>query len=144
MKPITVLIADDHKLIREAWKLILRQDARFQVAGEASNGAEAIAHATRLQPQVVLLDINMSPVSGLEALPHILQQSPHSKVIGLSSYSQPGYAKKMMALGALGYVTKNSSPDELLLAINEVSENRNYICAEVRALLSDTQVMAKP
>lgn len=137
MKNITVLIADDHKLIREAWKLILRQDVRFQVAGEAANGEEAIAHAAHLQPQVVLLDINMSPVSGLEALPQILQHSPHSKVIGLSSYSQPGYAKKMLALGALGYVTKNASPDELLFAINEVSENRNYICTEVRAMLPD-------
>lgn len=136
MKTISVLIADDHKLIREAWKLILRQDARFQVVSEAGNGEEAIAHAAALQPQVVLLDINMSPVSGLEALPEILLHSPHSKVIGLSSYSQPGYAKKMIALGALGYVTKNSSPEELITAIKEVSENRRYVCKEIRAMRS--------
>ncbi|MEI6947884.1 response regulator transcription factor [Paraflavisolibacter sp. H34] len=137
MEPITILIADDHKLIRETWKLILNTDKRFRVIAECGNGEEAVALSGQLQPRIVLLDINMAPLSGIEATPQVLKKSPSSRVIGLSSFSQPGYAKKMFQMGATGYVTKNSSHEEMVEAILEVSNNKKYVCKEVKDILSE-------
>jgi DNA-binding NarL/FixJ family response regulator len=137
MEPITILIADDHKLIRETWKLILNSDRRFHVIAECSNGEEAVELAGQLKPEIVLLDINMTPLSGIEATPLVLKKSPSSRVIGLSSFSQPGYAKKMFQMGAMGYVTKNSSHEEMVEAILEVHNNKKYVCREVKDILSE-------
>ena len=85
----------------------------------------------------MLLDINMAPMSGFDVLKQIRKFSPGSKIIGVSMHSQPAYAKKMLRLGAKGYVTKNSPRQEMLEAIAEVSNNRIYICQEVKNILSD-------
>src|SRR5207249_4890003 len=137
MEPITILIADDHKLIRETWKLILNTDKRFRVIAECSNGEEAVEMAGKLRPNIALLDINMAPMTGIEAAPLIRKYSPGTKIIGLSSYSQPGYAKKMFQKGALGYVTKNSSHEEMVEAILQVYHNKKYICKEVKDILTE-------
>jgi DNA-binding NarL/FixJ family response regulator len=137
MEKITILIADDHKLIRETWSFILNSDPRFQVISQCSNGEEAIAEAQRLRPKVVLLDINMSPVSGLEATQQIRKFSPASKIIGVSMHSQPAYVKKLLKLGAHGYVTKNSPQNEMFEAITEVQKGGRYICSEVKTILSE-------
>ena len=140
MEPISILIADDHKLIRDTWSFILNNDTRFKVVAECSNGEEAIEQARNKRPQIVLMDINMSPVSGLEATKQIRKVSPGSKVIGVSMHSQPAYAKKMLQIGAKGYVTKNSSRDEMFKAILEVYKGNRYICDEVKNILSE-QIM---
>lgn len=137
MEKITILIADDHKLIRETWSFILNSDPRFQVISQCSNGEEAIAEAQRLRPKVVLLDINMSPISGLEATQQIRKFSPASKIIGVSMHSQPAYVKKLLKLGAHGYVTKNSPQNEMFEAITEVQKGGRYICSEVKTILSE-------
>ncbi len=137
MSKITILIADDHKLIREIWGYILNNDLRFQVIGESGDAAEAVELAKNLHPNIVLMDINMPPFSGLEATQKIRKLSPASKIIGISMYSQPAYAKKMFQLGALGYVTKNSSKDEMVEAILAVSNGNKYICAEIRNIISE-------
>ncbi len=140
MEPISILIADDHKLIRDTWSFILNNDQRFKVVAECSNGEEAIDQAINKRPQIVLMDINMTPVSGLEATKQIRKVSPGSKVIGVSMHSQPAYAKKMLQIGAKGYVTKNSSRDEMFKAILEVHKGNRYICDEVKNILSE-QIM---
>lgn len=140
MEPISILIADDHKLIRDTWSFILNNDQRFKVVAECSNGEEAIDQARNKRPQIVLMDINMTPVSGLEATKQIRKVSPGSKVIGVSMHSQPAYAKKMLQIGAKGYVTKNSSRDEMFKAILEVHKGNRYICDEVKNILSE-QIM---
>ncbi len=137
MEKITILIADDHKLIRETWSFILNSDPRFNVIAQCSNGEEAVLMAQQLRPKVVLLDINMSPMSGIEATEQIRKYSPASKIIGVSMHSQPAYVKKLLKLGAHGYVTKNSPQQEMYEAIVEVTKGNRFICAEVKTILSE-------
>lgn len=134
---ITILIADDHKLIRETWTFILNSDPRFKVIAECSNGEEAVEIARLQRPNIVLMDINMTPISGIEATQQIRKVSPASKIIGVSMHSQPAYAKKMLSIGARGYVTKNSSREEMIKAILEVNGGSKYICDEVKNIISE-------
>jgi DNA-binding NarL/FixJ family response regulator len=144
MEKITILIADDHKLIRETWSFILNSDQRFQVVSQCSNGEEAVAEAQRLRPKVALLDINMTPVTGLEATQQIRKFSPATKIIGVSMHSQPAYVKKLLKLGAHGYVTKNSPQNEMFEAIVEVNKGGRYICSEVKTILSEQAFDEEP
>src|SRR5688572_177275 len=128
MEKISILLVDDHKLIRESWSFILNSDPRFQVIGETSSADEAVEIAKEKKPKIVLMDINMTPVNGFEATKLVRKFSPGSKVIGISMHSMPAYARRMLQMGAMGYVTKNSSKDELLTAIIEVHNGKKYIC----------------
>lgn len=136
-KKITILIVDDHKLIRDTWSFILNSDPRFQVIAETDSGEKAIELAKTNQPDIILMDINMSPMNGFEATKEIRKLSTDSKIIGVSMHSQPAYAKKMLQMGAVGYITKNSSKEEMINAINEVAQGNKYICQEVKTILSD-------
>jgi DNA-binding NarL/FixJ family response regulator len=136
---ISILIADDHKLIRETWTYILNRDSRFKVIGSCSNSEEAVKMSEEVQPQIVLMDINMAPFSGIEATRRIREASPDSRIIGVTMHTQPTYAKKMLQLGASGYVTKNSSKEEMFNAILEVSKGNKFICEEIKELLSEAQ-----
>jgi DNA-binding NarL/FixJ family response regulator len=131
------MIVDDHTLIRETWSFLLGKNENFDVVAECGDGERAIELARDKRPDVVLLDINMAPMSGFDVLKMIRKYSPSSKIIGVSMHSQPAYAKKMLRLGAKGYVTKNSPRQEMLEAISEVSNNHVYICQEVKNILSD-------
>ena len=113
------------------------KNENFDVVAECGDGDRAIELARDKRPDVVLLDINMAPMSGFDVLKMIRKYSPGSKIIGVSMHSQPAYAKKMLRLGAKGYVTKNSPRQEMLEAISEVSNNHVYICQEVKNILSD-------
>lgn len=137
MEKISILIADDHKLIRETWSFILNNDPRFQVVAECGDSEQAVEMARVKKPQVVLMDINMTPISGFEATEKIRRVSPGSKVIGVSMHSQPAYAKKMLQIGARGYVTKNSSKEEMIAAILEVQAGNKYICDEIKNNISE-------
>lgn len=140
MDKITILLVDDHKLIRDSWSFILNSDERFKVVGETSDAEELVSLAKEKKPRIVLMDINMSPVNGFEATKLVRQYSPGSKVIGISMHSMPAYARKMMQIGAMGYVTKNSSKDELLNAIVEVNDGKKYICEEVKNILAQQEL----
>lgn len=140
MGKITILLVDDHKLIRDSWSFILNSDIRFQVIGETSNADEAVEIARDKKPEIVLMDINMSPVNGFEATKLVRKYSPGSKVIGISMHSMPAYARRMLQIGAMGYVTKNSSKDELLAAIIEVHNGKKYICDEVKNILAQQEL----
>ena len=120
MQKVSILIADDHKLIRETWSYILNNDPRFEVVAECGDSEQAVEVARTKRPQIILMDINMTPISGFEATERIRKVSPASKIIGVSMHSQPAYAKKMLQIGARGYVTKNSSKEEMIKAILEV------------------------
>ncbi len=137
MAKITVLIVDDHTLIRETWSFLLGRNENFEVIAEVGDGQKAIDVARDKRPQIVLLDINMTPLNGFDVLKMIRKQSPGSKVIAVSMHSQPAYAKKMLRMGAKGYVTKNSPRQEMLDAIMEVQKGNTYICQEVKNILSD-------
>ncbi len=137
MEKITILIADDHKLIRETWTYILNSDERFEVVAECGDAEQAVELAKELSPDIVLMDINMAPFNGFEATEKIRKVSPETKIIGVSMHSQPAYAKKMLQVGARGYVTKNSSKEEMFTAISEVFRGNKYVCDEIKTIISD-------
>jgi two-component system, NarL family, invasion response regulator UvrY len=137
MGKITVLIVDDHTLIRETWSFLLGRNENFDVIAEVGDGQKAIDIARDKRPNIVLLDINMTPLNGFDVLKMIRRQSPGSKVIAVSMHSQPAYAKKMLRMGAKGYITKNSPRQEMLDAIIDVNNGNTYICQEVKNILSD-------
>ena len=140
MEKVTILLVDDHKLIRDSWSFILNSDPRFSVIAETSSGEEAILIAGQKKPEIILMDVNMSPVNGFDATKQIQKVSPESKVIAVSMHTMPAYAKRMLQLGAMGYVTKNSSKEEMIAAIIEVSEGKKYICEEVKNILAQQEL----
>ena len=135
---IRIIIVDDHQQVRETWKMILNFHPRFSVVAECASGAAAIDVATSIQPDIMLMDINMSPVNGFEATRKIMKQSPKVKIIGISINNQPTYARNMMQLGAKGYVTKNSSKEEMFEAILTVHEGKTFICHDVKNKMDDS------
>ena len=134
-EPIRIILADDHKIVRESWKALLENNPRFKVIADCDNGSDAIAETTRLNPDIVLVDINMSPLNGFSVTESIAKIIPPVKVIGLSVNNQPKYALKMLELGASGYLTKTSSLEEILRGIMEVHEGNIYICDEVKRFM---------
>lgn len=136
MKPITILLIDDHALIRETWSMILNTNSSFQVVGEAGSAEEGLELVSSLSPAVVIMDINLPGINGIEATEALCKLHPTVKVLGVSLHTQPTYAKKMMAAGALGYVTKNSSREEMFAAIADICMGKKYICQEIKDALS--------
>ena len=137
MSKIRVLIADEYKLNRDTWAYMLNNDERFTVVAECGNADDAVRLAGGQQPDIVLMDINTPVFAGLEATQKIRRQHPASQVISVSSFSQPLYVKKMLQMGARGYITKNSSKEEMIYAILEVSQGKKYICNEVKTIISE-------
>jgi DNA-binding NarL/FixJ family response regulator len=133
-------LVDDHKLIRDSWSFILNSDPRFLVIGETSSGEEAIEIAREKRPNIILMDVNMSPVNGFDATKQIHKISPESRIIAVSMHTMPAYAKRMLQLGAMGYVTKNSSKEEMIAAIIEVRNGKKYICEEVKNILAQQEL----
>jgi DNA-binding NarL/FixJ family response regulator len=136
MEKITILIADDHTLVRETWSFILNTDPRFQVIAECSSGEEAVELVLQLQPQVVIMDINLPGINGIEATRQIHTRLPGTRILGVSMHTQPNYARKMLQNGARGYVTKSSSREEMVSAILQVQDGKKYICEEIKDILS--------
>ena len=137
MEKITILIADDHTLVRETWSFILNTDERFSVVAECGSGEEAVELAKQLRPHIVIMDINLPGMNGIEATQLIRKFSPASRILGVSLHTQPTNARKMIQKGAMGYVTKNSSREEMFKAIMEIQAGRRYICDEIKNILSE-------
>jgi len=140
MPKITILIIDDHRLLRESWVTRFNSDKRFHVIGDTGDGAEAIEMAKSLNPAIVLVDINMSPMDGFEVTRQICSDEEHPKVIGLSMQSAIGAVRKLLALGASGYLSKNSPWEEIVTAIQAVSQGQQYICEEIKNSISMQQL----
>lgn len=130
--PIRIVLVDDHKLVRESWKILLENNPCFKVIADCDNGYTAIEHAENLIPDIMLVDINMTPMNGFAVTERILETMPSMKIIGMSVNNQPKYAVRMVELGARGYLTKTSSLEEINHGILEVHKGEFYICDEVR------------
>ena len=128
---IKLIIVDDHFHVREAWSWVLNQVPGLHVIAQCANGQEAIEAAKQLRPDVMLMDINMQPVNGIEATREIRGFAPDIKIIGVSIQAERSYVNEMLRSGANGYVTKNSSSTEMVMAIDEVLAGKTYICEEV-------------
>lgn len=144
MKKISIVVVEDHKLIREMWTTLLAGKPEAVVVGESGEFNDAIEVIRSKRPDVVLLDINLPDASGMDAVPLIRKYVPASKVIAVSMHHQPAYAKKMLQLGAKGYVTKNSSPEEMFNAIDEVMNGNTYICREIKDIISEQALNEDP
>ena len=140
LNAIKIFIVDDHTLLREAWKMALAADTTFTVVGEAGNGEEAVEMVPKLRPDVVTMDINLPGINGIEATKQVKRMLPGVKVLGISLHNQPSYARKMMQAGAMGYVTKNSTKEEMFKAITEIHNGRKYVCQEIKNILSSQLV----
>lgn len=138
--PIQLAIVDDHELIRNTWKMVLQRDKRIEVIAECASGAEAIECAGKIAPDMMLMDINMSPVNGFEATRKITELYPSIKIIGTSINNQTAYVRMMMQAGAKGYVTKNSSSAEMVEAIIAISNGGTYICKEITDKLQGNEL----
>src|SRR4051812_34074981 len=137
MVKATVMIIDDHLLVRDAWAVMLRTQKKYKIVAQIGDSTQVEEHLKETHPDVVLLDINMAPLDGFEVLRIISEQSPSTKVIAVSIHSQTVYAKRMMRAGARAYVTKNSPGEELLHAIDVVVSGGKYICKEIKNAFAD-------
>jgi two-component system nitrate/nitrite response regulator NarL len=133
---IRVLIADDHAVVREGIRHVLASDVGFEVVGEASNGSEAVALARSLQPDVVVLDLSMPVVSGLDAAARIRETVPDVCILVLSIHDHEEYVLRSVRAGAQGYLRKDSSPAELRHAIRAVHGGGSFFSAPVARSLS--------
>jgi two-component system nitrate/nitrite response regulator NarL len=133
---IRVLIADDHAVVREGIRHVLSADEGFHVVGEAANGADAVSLARTLQPDVVVLDISMPVLSGLDATRRIRDEIPEASILVLSIHEHEEYVLQSVRAGAHGYLRKDSSPAELRDAIRAVYEGSTFFSAPVARSLS--------
>ncbi|WKN31431.1 response regulator transcription factor [Porifericola rhodea] len=132
---VRLLLVDDHNVVRDGLKLLLENESDINVIGEAENGREAITKITILQPDIVLLDIRMPRLDGLETLHEINKQQLSTRALVLSMYAQEDYVLRSAKAGASGYLLKSASRDELLTAIRTVSRGNRYFSGSVSGAL---------
>lgn len=129
---IKVLIVDDHQLIRQAWTAILQMTNRIKVIGTAETADEAYEVCSVFRPEVVLMDINLKNSNGFDATEKICNSLPKTRVIGLSLHDDVALVKKFLSKGAKGYLSKNTSREELVAAIDAVMNDKIYLAADIK------------
>jgi DNA-binding NarL/FixJ family response regulator len=141
-KQITVLLAEDHAIVRQGLCALLNADGHFLVVGEAKTGREAVEMAQALQPDVILMDIAMPILNGLEATRQVLVANPAAKVVILSAHSDDEYIERMNEAGVAGFLEKQTSAEILTKAIHEVVKGKRFFSPAIAKRLRDSQ--AKP
>jgi DNA-binding NarL/FixJ family response regulator len=121
-----ILVVDDNQMFRDGLKQLINREADMEVAGEAENGQKAVALARELQPDVILMEIKMPVMDGVETTRRILSENPHAKILALSMYSDDGFRARMISAGALEYVIKGGDFEELSGAIRRVAGSGNF------------------
>lgn len=141
---IRVLLADDHRLVREGLRAILVAHAAVEVVGEADDGLSAVELARKLRPDIVVMDVGMRGMNGIDATRRIRDEHPQTRVIGVSMHSSAHYARRMLEAGASGYVLKVATYDDLHLAIEVVSQGRIYLCPQIAEQLLRARMQGGP
>ncbi|MGO9274043.1 MAG: response regulator [Terriglobia bacterium] len=126
-KKVRVFLADDHTLVRQGFRRMLEDDPRIEIVGEASTGLGAVDQCAKLKPDVVVMDLYMPELGGLEAMAEILKANPETKVLILSMYSNENYVRKAFELGAKGYILKNAIEVDLTRAVRALMEGGAYM-----------------
>jgi two-component system response regulator NreC len=133
---IKILLADDHKLLREGLRALIEEQQNMTVIAEAENGRSAVQLAARLSPDIIVMDISMPGLNGIDATRRIAAEFPGVKVIALSMHADRNFVVEMFKAGAMGYLLKDCAFEELIRAINTVVANKAYLSAK----LSDTMI----
>ncbi len=137
---IRIVLADDHKIIRDGLRALLDQVTDMEVVAEAENGYAAIKLIGEHDPDVVIMDVGMPDLNGVEATHQIKKRSPDTKVIALSVHSDTQFVAGMFRAGASAYLLKNSAFDELIQAIHEVSDNQTYLSPKIAGIVVEDYV----
>jgi two-component system, NarL family, invasion response regulator UvrY len=124
---IRVMLVDDHTVVRMGFKLLLQESSDIQVVAEAASGEEAISRYPELKPDVVVMDISMPGIGGLEAVTRLLAKDPAAKLLILSAHEDSSHPKRLLKAGAMGYLSKRSAPEELIDAIHEVMRGNIFL-----------------
>lgn len=140
---IKVFLVDDHQMVIDGISLLLQNDAEIECVGSARNGVDAIEQLRTLKADVVLLDINMPEMNGIESCKKLLAQQPDLHIIALSMLSEISPIKMMLKQGAKGYLLKNAGKEELLTAIKTVYDGERYFSAEVNTIIMDNLAGAR-
>lgn len=130
-KPITILLADDHTIVRQGLAKMLAEESGIKVIGEAENGREAARKVETLEPDVILMDITMPLLNGIEATRQIKKSSPQTKIIVLSMHSHSYYINELLGLGVSGYLLKNSTGADIIQAIQAAMEGNTYLSPSI-------------
>ncbi|HXG32580.1 MAG TPA: response regulator transcription factor [Bryobacteraceae bacterium] len=137
-KKIRILLADDHALVRQGFRLILETQPDMEVVGEAANGREAVELAQRISPDVVIMDVGMPEMGGIEATRRLAQCCPRTAVLALSMHKDSVYVREILRAGARGYLLKDAFDRDLLAAVRAVARGEGYLSPAVsEAVLSD-------
>lgn len=137
MKPITVLLAEDHTMVREGLRALLGAERDIEIVGEAQSGRQAVLRTIELRPAVVVMDIAMPQLNGLEATRQILAAAPDTKVILLSAHGDDAYIERAMALGVAGYLVKQTAVHSLTKAIRDAEQGKKFFSPSVAKRIGD-------
>ena len=132
---IRVLLVDDHTMLREALRLMLDKEPGIDVIGELGDGKDIIEAVSRLTPDVVVMDVSMPVINGIEATRSLISKAPQTRIVALSAYGYKQFIMEMMDAGALGYVIKSAAGEQLVRAITSVAKGETYLCPETAATL---------
>lgn len=133
---IRILLVDDHELVRTGIEYLLKKDPDINVVGVACSGEEAIEQTERLKPDVVIMDINMPGIGGIEACRKITRKHPRMKIVALSVYADGPFPNQLLSSGADGYVSKSCSPSELISAVRTVHKGKRYLSPDVASKIA--------
>jgi two-component system invasion response regulator UvrY len=128
---VKILLVDDHELVRTGLRLILEGVSEFKVVGEAKSGEDAIRMCRKDAPDVVLMDVNMPGIGGLEATKQIVRMSENTRVVCLSMHTENPIPSKVMHMGAFGFITKDAEPEEMIRCIHKVYAGQKYVAPEI-------------
>jgi DNA-binding NarL/FixJ family response regulator len=126
-KRLRLLLVDDHAVVREGLRALLASDPRFEIVGEASEGESAVSAATSLHPDVVVMDVSLPGLNGVQATRRLKAQSPDTRVVALTVHEEGGYLRSLLDAGAAGYVLKRSAASELVRALHIVGDGGTYL-----------------
>jgi DNA-binding NarL/FixJ family response regulator len=135
---IRIILVDDHTMVREALRLVLEQDSSMQVVAEAGDGETAVRLVNEFAPDVVVMDVAMLGLSGIETTRRLLARHPKLKVLALSTYLDRRIIQQMLDAGANGYIIKSAAGAELKEGIRSVAAGRRYLCSEVARMMADS------
>lgn len=135
-----IVIADDHSIVRDGLRAMLAKVADIEVIGEADNGADAVAMVAELKPDIIVMDIGMPGLNGIEATKRITASDSNTRVVALSMHSERQYVSEMLRAGASGYLLKDSAFEELVDALHAVAEGETYLARAVAGVVVDDYV----